>query len=328
MVASIMQLRLFAVNQSNLLERLAPEPPTAGWLTDGRLRWFDIEGAPDSLVFKLLGPLGVEPRLFEGYREGTDVAATVERPNVLLVTHPRPSETGGGTHPSALHLACFENLLVTIRAGGITADSDAWYRRHIEGWPLASASIAALVHRIMESLADLERKVYLDIRGRTAQLGAEIRAKGPAFDPDVIEGLLNTVHEVSTFYFDQHLIFSSLQAIHTPAFSVGAEAERYRLSSLAADDISKGAVQLQGRLENLQQQFMLEVQAVTDRNIRILTILSAVFLPLTLISGIYGMNFQNMPELDESLAYPVVLILMGGIATGMMLFFYWRGWLD
>jgi len=321
-----MELRLFTVNRDNVLERSPPEPPRSDWLTDTRPRWLDIERAPDPLVYKLLAPLGIESRLLEGYRSSADVAASVERPNVLLLTHPNPSVSGRAD--SALHIACLQNLLVTLRPRPLTDDFDTWFNRYLEGWPLASASIAALAHRIMESLGELERRTYVEIRNRTAKLGAEIRAQGANFDPDIIERLLNSVHEVSTFYFDQRLIFASVQGIHTPVFSVGDEAERFRLSSLAADDISKGAVQLQGRLENLQQQYMLEVQAITDRNIRILTILSAIFLPLTLIAGIYGMNFQNMPELDEAFAYPIVLLAMGGIGLAMLLFFWWRGWMD
>ena len=53
---------------------------------------------------------------------------------------------------------------------------------------------------------------------------------------------------------------------------------------------------------------------------------SAVFLPLTLIAGIYGMNFQYMPALDEHYAYFLVLGLMLVIGAGMLGFFYLKGW--
>ena len=59
---------------------------------------------------------------------------------------------------------------------------------------------------------------------------------------------------------------------------------------------------------------------------KILTVISAIFLPLSLIAGIYGMNFIDMPELKNPVAYPVTLLLMVGIAFGMLAFFYRRGW--
>ena len=59
---------------------------------------------------------------------------------------------------------------------------------------------------------------------------------------------------------------------------------------------------------------------------RVLTIISATFLPLTLIAGIYGMNFAHMPELDESNAYFIVLVGMAIFAIAMVLFFIRKGW--
>jgi len=60
---------------------------------------------------------------------------------------------------------------------------------------------------------------------------------------------------------------------------------------------------------------------------RILTIIATIFMPLTFIAGIYGMNFKYMPELHQPLGYPVVLILCVIIAVGMVAFFKRKGWL-
>ena len=60
---------------------------------------------------------------------------------------------------------------------------------------------------------------------------------------------------------------------------------------------------------------------------KVLAIISALFIPLTLISGIYGMNFQNMPELAVPWAYPLVLAGMVAVAICMGLFFRWKGWI-
>lgn len=60
---------------------------------------------------------------------------------------------------------------------------------------------------------------------------------------------------------------------------------------------------------------------------KVLTIFSAVMMPLTFIVGVYGMNFDNMPELRTRYGYFIVLGLMAVVATGMLLFFWNRGWL-
>jgi magnesium transporter len=57
-----------------------------------------------------------------------------------------------------------------------------------------------------------------------------------------------------------------------------------------------------------------------------LTIISSFFLPLTFIVGLYGMNFQHMPELTWKFGYLFVLIVMGIVAITMYIFFRRKGW--
>jgi magnesium transporter len=60
---------------------------------------------------------------------------------------------------------------------------------------------------------------------------------------------------------------------------------------------------------------------------KVLTIFSAVMLPLTFIAGVYGMNFENMPELHSRYGYYAVWALMAAVAVVMLLFFKRRGWI-
>lgn len=60
---------------------------------------------------------------------------------------------------------------------------------------------------------------------------------------------------------------------------------------------------------------------------KVLTIFSAIMLPLTFIAGVYGMNFDNMPELHSRFGYYATLIVMATVAIGMLIFFWRRGWL-
>ncbi|RIL05964.1 MAG: magnesium and cobalt transport protein CorA [Proteobacteria bacterium] len=58
-----------------------------------------------------------------------------------------------------------------------------------------------------------------------------------------------------------------------------------------------------------------------------LTIVSTIFIPLSFIAGVYGMNFEFMPELRWRLGYPFALALMTGVAGGLLYSFWRRGWL-
>jgi magnesium transporter len=65
----------------------------------------------------------------------------------------------------------------------------------------------------------------------------------------------------------------------------------------------------------------------TSEIARVLTVISAIILPLTLLTGVYGMNFEYMPELQSERGYYVVLAVMAGLAA-VLLFVFWRlGWL-
>lgn len=67
---------------------------------------------------------------------------------------------------------------------------------------------------------------------------------------------------------------------------------------------------------------------------KLLTVISTIFIPLTFIAGVYGMNFNteksplNMPELNWYWGYPVCLALMLAIAIGLVFFFWRRGWFE
>jgi magnesium transporter len=60
---------------------------------------------------------------------------------------------------------------------------------------------------------------------------------------------------------------------------------------------------------------------------KVLTIISTIFIPLTFISGVYGMNFDHMPELRTRDGYFVVLGIMAFLGLGMFALFIHKGWL-
>ena len=65
----------------------------------------------------------------------------------------------------------------------------------------------------------------------------------------------------------------------------------------------------------------------TNEVMKVLTVYATIFMPLTFIVGLYGMNFKDMPELGWRWGYPAVLVFMAAIAGGMMLYFRRKKWL-
>ncbi len=60
---------------------------------------------------------------------------------------------------------------------------------------------------------------------------------------------------------------------------------------------------------------------------KVLTIIATIFIPLTLIAGLYGMNFRYMPELEWRWGYPIVIIVMSFIGISMLIYFRRRKWM-
>ena len=60
---------------------------------------------------------------------------------------------------------------------------------------------------------------------------------------------------------------------------------------------------------------------------KFLTMIGTIFIPLTFVAGIYGMNFAYMPELQSEYGYPLILLVMGLIGGGFLVYLKRRGWL-
>jgi magnesium transporter len=77
---------------------------------------------------------------------------------------------------------------------------------------------------------------------------------------------------------------------------------------------------------------MLEIHLSSVSNrlnavMKVLTVISTIFIPLTFITSVYGMNFAGMPELRWRWGYPAVLLLMAGLGLGMALYFKRKKWI-
>lgn len=79
--------------------------------------------------------------------------------------------------------------------------------------------------------------------------------------------------------------------------------------------------------QNLSDLYLTSLSNRVNEVLRVLTIISTIFIPLSFVAGVYGMNFQYMPELTKVWGYPAVLAVMAAMAGAMLLYFWRRGWL-
>lgn len=80
-------------------------------------------------------------------------------------------------------------------------------------------------------------------------------------------------------------------------------------------------------LSGLQDLYLAEISYKMNKVIQTLTIVSAIFIPLTFLAGVYGMNFDYMPELHWRYGYFILLGFMALVAIGLLLLFRKKKWL-
>ncbi len=80
-------------------------------------------------------------------------------------------------------------------------------------------------------------------------------------------------------------------------------------------------------VSGLMDLYLSSVSNRMNEIMKVLTIMASIFIPLTFLAGIYGMNFENMPELGIPWAYPTLLGVMAALGLGLVLFFRRKGWL-
>ena len=96
------------------------------------------------------------------------------------------------------------------------------------------------------------------------------------------------------------------------------------------DHVTRLIETIEGHREQASDLSNVYMTALSNRMnavMKVLTIIATIFIPLTFIAGVYGMNFKHMPELGWRWSYPAALAVMAAVALGMIVFFRRRRWL-
>lgn len=112
------------------------------------------------------------------------------------------------------------------------------------------------------------------------------------------------------------------------------ETQLFKKTSIYFRDVHDHSIQIIDMIETLRDitSELLDVYLSSVNNrmneiMKVLTIIATIFMPLSFIAGVYGMNFKYMPELAWKYAYPTVLIVMLSIGIGMVIYFKRRKWM-
>ncbi|RUT05203.1 magnesium transport protein CorA [Dulcicalothrix desertica PCC 7102] len=332
------QIRLVDYNETYLINKKDITPQQCGEFLDTQsVSWVDVQGLGSPEVIEELG------RVFElNSLVLEDVVNMAERPKtedyedqlVIIARMVMPKPKGSGFYSEQVSFVLGKYYLLTIQEEPTRDCFEAVrhrikhnrgiIRKHGADY-LAYALLDSIVdgffpvlERYGEKIEDLEQEVIIKPTPQTLRKIYKIRRQllklRRAIWPqrDVINSL---IRDSGNLISDEVRLY--LRDCYDHSIQVIDMVETYRELSSGLMDVYLSAV------SNKMNEIM-----------KFLTVMSSIFIPLTFIAGIYGMNFNteksplNMPELNWYWGYPLCLGSMGAIAIGLLLIFKRRGWLD
>ena len=84
---------------------------------------------------------------------------------------------------------------------------------------------------------------------------------------------------------------------------------------------------LRDMTESVLSTYLSSVSNRMNEVMKMLTLIATIFIPLTFVAGVYGMNFVNMPELRWQYGYFIILVVMAAIGISMAVYFRRKRWL-
>jgi len=290
---------------------------------DAVCTWVDIAD-PDEAVLEVVGrhfglhPLALEDCLHEPQRPKIEV---FDGHVFLIWTAPGPR--AGDANLVEMDAFLGNDWLVTIHRGGIGALEYATG----EAAALMAGGPDRVLHAVLDHLVDGVFSAIDDIGESLERLEDELlRAEEGVSPAD-----LRQIHLMRRQILDLHRIIAPerdiVRALLRERDLVSPDAFRY------FSDVGDHLARVEDALDSLRTVATdltdIHLSAVANRTNEImkrLTVVATIFMPLTLITGIYGMNFRTFPELEWSLGYPAVLAFMVAVTVSMLFYFRRRGW--
>ncbi len=324
------RIRVIAYGPANLDEHEVADPHdlTAFAAAGGANAWIDVEGFGDQPILETVGEvLGIHPLAM------ADVVHVPQRPKVemhdgrLLVVTQMARVTAGGTIDlEQVSLVLGEGFVVSFQERPGDVFDPVRERIRADGTRIRQLGADYLLYSLIDAVIDGYFPVVEALGGVVDALEEEV-VEGPSRASlariHSTRRTLLTLHRVQwrqrdaigSLLRDDGLPFTEavkpfLRDAHDHAFQTLDALATYR-------DMLAGLMDL--HLSSASHR-MNEVM-------KTLTIVATIFIPLTFLAGVYGMNFEHMPELHWRWGYPAVWLVMSGLAVGLVVWFRRRGWL-
>ena len=318
-----MKLTSVVVRPGGALELERDPAPSHDWQDEDAFRWLNVENATHEELEGLFNQLGTEGRILADHITGEDWMEWMERESFYLVVPAAP--LAWLANESWFHLVVAPRAIVCVHANEIPG-LERFIRRHWLDRPGPEPKVSEVLLHVALSHVEEDVSAFSRIRLQVASYASLLARDDERGTVEKLEELMTRCHHLATANHGWELLLASFDFTKSKVMDDGGDSELFHRAAQTLPSVRDGIHQFQLRLRELQLQHSLERQAGTEARMRVLTILSAVFLPLTLLAGIYGMNFDNMPELHWKYSYFAVLLAMAVTTICTLIYFARTGW--
>lgn len=231
-------------------------------------------------------------------------------------------------HTTEIDVFVGPNYLITIHETSSSTINKMWHREYHQERGLARG-IALLLYEMLDRQVDSYMTLLDEFETRIEELGDVIFLSKPSDERAILNEILtakSSTLRIRRILLPQREVFEHLA--HDDLSAIPTEARIY------FQDLNDHIIRFAGIAESMRDlvQSTMTTHLTLSNNrlneiMKVLTIISTIFMPLSFVSGIYGMNFHFMPEVSWPWGYPMVWVIFLIIATLMILFFRRRNWI-
>ena len=307
-----MQVSCFALEPGGGLRPEDEAAAIAGWKAGAGPYWVDLSGGEPDVVMAWLAGLDLDASLLDQMRLGDNETKFLPRQDAVFVAYPVPAAEGSGGHVHFSFL-CLDRLLVTLRESpnGVPLLEEI----PLESLTFREPTTAGVVCTLAVVHATRLRRHVQTLRREGDALTNRMDSSPQTLALSEVLALKRQVLALDEVVDEEVAVLDLLKLSNRPVLPLMRLAEAFEVAVEMTRATHREIDRLDRRVSDVQQRYESAQQQLTNRRLGLLTAISVIFMPLTLIAGIYGMNFDFMPELHFRYGYLLVLVAMALLAA-------------
>ena len=332
------RMRLIRYDEETLVELDLLDPAGLDEARDGAICWLDLEGHDVALVGELGKRLEIHPLALE------DVVNVGQRPKIedyanslFIVLDLVRVDASGALCREQVSLVLQDALLMSVRENAATGSGEDIVepiraRLRAGKGRIRSAGADYLAYAIIDTVVDHFFPVLEHLGERIEDVEDSLLDEPTREDLNSLHQLKRELLLLRRSAWPLRDALSSLLRLDSPL----VHRETHVFLRDVADHVAVVIDVIETYREMVSSLVDLYLSAISNRMnevMKVLTIIATIFIPLSFVAGLYGMNFDtsvspfNMPELHWYFGYPVALLLMAAVAGGLLIFFRRKGWI-